>query len=183
MCVSLCVVLVVVLVCNVRCVVCVVCGVCGVCGAVWHAEKKNRVYAQNLPVCRFKTPPCVPAKRSHVEHMRAFCWHTRRRFEPSHGDVLSIHTGRREGRRGGGGEWVGGWRGGGGERGEGGRGSLLSLPLLFSLPSLVFSLLSATMTMITRPVGSPCVHTALTCESVRVRGPWSSPCLANMFTL
>ena len=28
------------------------------------------------------------------------------------------------------------------------------------------------MTMITRPVGSLCVHTALTCESVGVRWKW-----------
>ena len=45
-----------------------------------------------LPVCRFKTSPCVPAKRAHVEHMRAFCRHTRKRFEPTHGDVLFLHT-------------------------------------------------------------------------------------------
>ena len=64
------------------CVVYVSCrvfGVCGVCGAAWHAEK---------PVCRFKTLPCVPAKRS-------FCWYTRKRFEPTHGDVLNLHTERR----------------------------------------------------------------------------------------
>ena len=39
------------------------------------------------------------------------------------------------------------------------------------------------MTMITRPVGSLCAHTALTCESVGVRVLRSIPCLANMFTL
>ena len=39
--------------------------------------------------------------------MCAFCRHTRRRFERTHGDVLSIHTWRREGRRGGGGGGVG----------------------------------------------------------------------------
>ena len=43
-------------------------------------------------MCRFKTLPCVPAKRAHVEHMRAFCWYTRKRFEPTHGDVLNLHT-------------------------------------------------------------------------------------------
>ena len=51
------------------CVVCVRCGVCGVCGAAWHAEKK----------------PC--------EHLRAFCWYTRRRFERTHKDVSNLHTG------------------------------------------------------------------------------------------
>ena len=81
--VSLCVVLVLVLVCNVWCVVSVVCvrGVCGcvlsVCNAAGHAEN----------------PPHVPAKRPHVEHMRAFRRYTRKRFEPTHGDVLNQHTG------------------------------------------------------------------------------------------
>ena len=57
--------------------------------------------------------------------------------------------------------------------------SLLSFS--FSLPSLVVSLLSATMSMITRPVGSLYVHTALTRLSVRVPVLWLIPCLANMF--
>ena len=60
--VSVCVVLVLVLVrgvCGVMCV-CVVC----VCGAAWHAE--------NLPVCRFKTSPCVGSKRFRV------CWQNAR---------------------------------------------------------------------------------------------------------
>ena len=54
---------------------------------------------------------------------------------------------------------------------------------LFSSLSLLFSLssLPATMTMITRAVGSLCVHKALTCLSITVRGLRSSPCLANMF--
>ena len=104
------------------CVVSVVCVVC-VVGV-------SRVQVRNVSVCRFKTHPCVPAKRAHVELMCAFCRHTRMRFEPTHGDVLSIHTGRR-GKGGGGGV---GW-------GGGGRGSLLSL-FLFSLPALVVSLLS-----------------------------------------
>ena len=133
--------------------------------------------------------------------MRAFRRYTRRRFEPTHGDVLSIHTG-------------------------GPSPSLSLVPSSFSLPSfflhslsrslsllsvflalslfclsfflslllssLLFSLslfpllssfssLSATMTMITRPVGSLCVHTALTCLSVRVPVLWLIPCLANTF--
>ena len=49
------------------------------------------------------------------------------------------------------------------------------------LSALLSPLLSVTMTMITRPIGSLCVHTALTCESVGVRGLWLIPCLANMF--
>ena len=43
----------------------VLCVVCGVCGAAWHAQNP-RVYAQNVTMCRFKTPPCVRAKRAHV---------------------------------------------------------------------------------------------------------------------
>ena len=39
-----------------------------------------------LRVYRFKTRACV-------EHMRAFCQYTRRRFERTHGDVLNLHTG------------------------------------------------------------------------------------------
>ena len=108
----------------------------------------------------------------HVFNMRAFCQYTRKRFEPTHGDVLNLHTMRREGVL------------------------LLSLsrPLFssfFFLSSVVlfirflslslFSSLSVAMTMITRPVGSLCVHTALTCLSVRVRVLWPIPCRANMF--
>ena len=48
---------------------------------------------QNVSVCRFKTLPCVPAKRAHVFNMRTFCRHTRKRFEPTHGDILNLHTG------------------------------------------------------------------------------------------
>ena len=97
---------------------------------------------------RFKTHPCVLAERPHVEHMRAFCRYTRMRCEPTHGDVFN-HTH--------------------GEEGRGGRVVVVVFSsLTFSLPSLSlfrrsFSLLSsrscrlsplsATMTMITRPVG------------------------------
>ena len=35
-------------------------------------------------MCTFKTLPCVPAKRPHVEHMRTFCRYTR--------SVLNVHT-------------------------------------------------------------------------------------------
>ena len=37
-----------------------------------------------LPVCRFKTPPCVHSKRPRV--------YRQQRFERTHGDVLNLHT-------------------------------------------------------------------------------------------
>ena len=91
--------------CVVQCVVCGVCvscfGVCGVCAwcvcvlCVWRDLARGK-----HPVCRFKTSPCVgpktpacvPAKRPHVEQMRAFGRYTRMPFEPTHGDVLNLHT-------------------------------------------------------------------------------------------
>ena len=84
-------------VCNV-CIVCVrgvscmcavwcvrvVCGVvCVLC--VWRGLARGK-----HPVCRFKRPPCVPAKRAHVFNMHAFCRYTRRPFEPTHGKPLSF---------------------------------------------------------------------------------------------
>ena len=78
----------------------VVCGVCCVCGVVCVVcvarlgtrkthpcvgSKRLRVQVQNASVC-------IPAKRVHVEHMRAFCRFTRRRFEPTQEDVLNLHT-------------------------------------------------------------------------------------------
>ena len=74
----------------------------------------------------------------------------------------------------------------GGGGGEGGVSSLLSSFFFLSsvvlfIRSLSLLSLSATMTLITRPVGSLCVHTALTCLSVRVPVLWLIPCLANMF--
>ena len=69
--------LVLVLVC-IECLLLVCVGVvCGVWRGFARGRKKN--------VCTFKTPPCVPAKRPHVDQMRAFCWQTRRRFERAHG--------------------------------------------------------------------------------------------------
>ena len=81
------------------CVVCVVeCGVVFV--VVWHAENL-RVCIQHVPVCAFKTFPCVPATCPHVLYMWACCRYTRGHFERTHGDVLNAHTeGRRGGRRG-----------------------------------------------------------------------------------
>ena len=174
---------------NIRvCVVCV--GLCvGLClwCVVWRGLARGKT-----SVCRFKTSPCASSKRFRVcqqnarmLNMRAFCRYKRKRFEPTHGHVSNPHTERRKGEKG---------------------GSLPSLSRPFSLylflllslfrrslhsfsfsfssPSL-FSSLSVTMTMITRPVGSLCVHTALTCQSVRVRGPWPIPwpipCWPNMF--
>ena len=79
-------------------------------------------------MCRSKTHPCVPAKRPHVFNMRAVCRYTRKRSEPTHGDVSNLHAKRREGRR----------------VREGG-GSLLSLfPSLF-LSSVVLFLFSLSL--------------------------------------
>ena len=136
-------------------------GVCCVC-AVWCVARPG---TRKTPVCRFKTSPCVGSKRlcvcrHHAHMLKNMCavcqsW---RRFEPTHGGVLNLHTG--------------------------GALSLspflcLSLPsssvpsfssfvlFLFSLlVSLFFSvssqlsvfLFSMTMTMIARPVGSLCTH-------------------------
>ena len=72
------------LVCCVFCVLCVSVGVCvGVCGVVsgvCGVCVSTRLGTRKTPVCRFQTLPCVPAKRAHVEHMRAFCRYTRKRF-------------------------------------------------------------------------------------------------------
>ena len=76
-CVSVCVAWCCVLLC---CVLCV--GVRVVC-VVWHAENL-RVQIQNASVCAGRTPV------SNVT--RAFCQHTRRRFESTHGGVLNLHT-------------------------------------------------------------------------------------------
>ena len=48
----------------------------------------------HVPVCTFNTSPCMPAPRAHLlKHMCAWCQHTLGRFERTHGDVLSGHTG------------------------------------------------------------------------------------------
>ena len=142
--------------CVLGCVLCLWKAVGGVCGAAWHAEKPS--------VCRFKTSPCAGSKRIHVYQQNARMLNTCARFAGTHGGVSNQHM---EGRGEGGGGWV---------RRGGGRGSLL---FLFSLPALVVSPLSETMTMITRPVGlSLSVHTQLTCPT-RVQGP--IPCRSDMF--
>ena len=127
------------------CVWCVWCVVCVVC-VVW--------WCGGVVVCDTLKTPCVGSKRFRVyqqhahmlKHMCACCRYTRMRFEPTHGEV-----GRGEGL------WWGwwGWEGGGGVLFPLYLSSLLS----FSLPSFSLSPLSATMTMITRPVGlSLCTH-------------------------
>ena len=109
-------------------------------------SKRLRVYRQNALMCY---------------HMRAFCGYTRKRFEPTHGDVLNLHTERRE--RGGVIFYL---------SSSSSIPSFYSLSLFLSLPLLYHSLslssfsslfsllssLSATMTMIARPVGSLCTH-------------------------
>ena len=60
-------------------------------------------WRQPLSVCRFKTAPCVHSKRPRIcrhhahmlKHVCAWCRYTRGRgrFERTHGDVLSGHTG------------------------------------------------------------------------------------------
>ena len=93
--------------CGVKCVVCEMCSV--VCRVVCRV---SCVVRGVRGVCRFKTSACF-------EHARVLN-HTRKRFEPTHGSVSNLHTGRREG------------------GGRGGGGSLLFLSLV---PSLSFSLL------------------------------------------
>ena len=49
---------------------------------------------KNVSVSTFKTSPFVPAPRAHMlKHVCAWCRYTRGRFERTHGDVLSGHTG------------------------------------------------------------------------------------------
>ena len=82
------------------CVLC--CGV--VCAVLWCGVKRwktpcvhskhSRVYVQNIPVCTFKTSPCMPAQRAHMlKHVCAWCRYTLGRFERTHGDVLNGHKG------------------------------------------------------------------------------------------
>ena len=110
-----------------------------------------------------------------MRRQNARMYKTCARFASTHGSVLNRHTWKREG--------------GGGVLFYLSLSSLLSLSSFFFLSSVVLFIrslsllfsLSATMTMITRPVGSLCAHTALTCLCVRVPVLWLIPCLANMF--
>ena len=59
-------------------------------GTFWQAELTMTPLL--LPMCRFKTPPCLDSKRPRVyphahmlKHMCAWCWYTRGRFESTHG--------------------------------------------------------------------------------------------------
>ena len=77
----------------------VVCWVVSVCGVLLCVLRVVRLGTRKKLVRRFKTSPRVGskrfrvlAKRAHVEHMRALCRHTRKRFEPTHGDVLNSPT-------------------------------------------------------------------------------------------
>ena len=85
---------------EVYCSVCVVCGVgagvgvqcvvCGVCGL------RSAVCGVRCAVCR--VPCAVCGVWCVVCVWCVWCvWrqHTRKRFEPTHGDVLNVHTGRR----------------------------------------------------------------------------------------
>ena len=138
-------------------------------------------------MCRFKTSPCAGSKRFRVYQQHADMFYTCGHVAGTHKSVWNRHTETFRTRR---------------EGGRGGFSSLSLVPSLFLstffflssvvlfirslsllsfLLSSLFSVLSATMTMITRPVGSLCVHTALTCQSVRVHGPWPIPCWPNMF--
>ena len=64
------------------CVLVYVSSVCGVCACV--LSKRSRVHIQNVSVCAVKTQVSYVA--------RAYCRHTRRRFECTHGAVLNLHT-------------------------------------------------------------------------------------------
>ena len=61
---------------------CVVCSGVVWCGVVWCVCVvvvlwRCGVSIQNVPVCTFKTSPCVPATRAHVEtHVRVVLVHT-----------------------------------------------------------------------------------------------------------
>ena len=186
-----------------QCVVCGVCGVCCVCAVwcvcvvcVWRGLTRGK-----LPVCRLKTSPCAGSKRLRVYPQNDRMCSTCARFAGTHGGVLNLHTetffnlhtGRRKG-----------------SllslslstplslSSSFSRPFSLSLFLLLSLfrrslPSFSFSFSSHFSSSLLFSLNtndndhsssrlSLCVHTALTCESVRVRVLRSIPCLANMFT-
>ena len=115
----------------VLCVCFVVCVVLWCCCFVWCGAAWD---AENPLRVRIQNASVCPRKRPHVLNMRAFSGYTRRRLERTHGGVLNPHT----------------------EEVFYLLFSLLSLfPLLSSLSSF-----SATMTMITRSVGSLCTQSS-----------------------
>ena len=80
---------------SVLCGVCVVLWCVLVCVVLWCVVMCGCVWC-GVPVCTFKTPPCVGSKRPRVYrhhahmcyHMRAWCRYTRGRLESTHGDVF-----------------------------------------------------------------------------------------------
>ena len=80
------------------CVVVRVCALSWCCGGV-VCPFKTTVSIQNVPVCTFRTSPCVPAPRAHVfqharvlpAHTEAFLTYTRARFESAHGGFEWTH--------------------------------------------------------------------------------------------
>ena len=147
LCVCVCV-----CVCVVSCVVCgCACGMCVLCfGGVWCVVVCCVVCGVWCVCVARLDIPCAGSNRlknASVFNMRAFCRHTRKRFEPTHGDFLNLH---------------------GVEGGR--RGFLISLSSLslslvpFSFSALsspaLFSSLSVTMTMIIRPVGFLCTQSS-----------------------
>ena len=57
-------------------------------------QKSLVLQMKNVSVCTLKTSPCMPAQRAHMfQHECAWWRYTRGRFERTHGDVLSGHTG------------------------------------------------------------------------------------------
>ena len=79
------------------CVLCfgvvVYCCVCCVYGAAWHAEKP-RVRSKRLRVSVQNASACAGQKRACVARFAGTHGSV---FEPTHGDVLNLHTGKREG--------------------------------------------------------------------------------------
>ena len=63
---------------------------------VWRGLARGKTPAvcrfQDISVCSdHNASVCAGKHARHVEHMRAFCRYTRK-AEPSHGDVLNLHT-------------------------------------------------------------------------------------------
>ena len=60
---------------------------------IMNMIKAHVLPMKNVTVCTFKTSPFVPAPRAHMfQHVCAWYWYTRGRFERTHGDVSSGHT-------------------------------------------------------------------------------------------
>ena len=120
-----------------------------------------------------KTSPCVDSKRLRVCVQDASVCTGQTPAWTTHAGVFSVHTERFEST-------------------HGGAFRLLSLSLLSVCPSFSSPLLSSPL-FSSLPLSrnddndhsssqlSLCVHTALTCLSVRVPVLWLIPCLANMF--